>query len=246
MIIDAHAHLGYDEVFDADFAEAPLVEGQARNGIDITLVQPGTAHDLAGVQKQHDAIADLIARHPGRFRGLANPNPHLPGDAYAEEVTRCVRELGFVGVKMHPLAHAVNPLGKHGRHVFATARGLGVPVMIHTGSGIPWAAPALLEPIAREFPDLKLILAHAGGGILAGEAGLLAARHANVFLEVSWTGGYQVRAWVRELGAERVMFGSDHADNAETELVKFRSAGLTEAQLALTLGGTAAAVFGLS
>jgi len=245
MIIDAHAHLGYDEIFDEDFAETALLESQSRNGIDITLVQPGTEHDLAGVQKQHDAIADLIARHPGRFRGIANPNPHLRGDAYDREVRRCVAELGFVGIKMHPLAHAVNPLGRHGRHVFDLARELSVPVMVHTGAGIPWAAPSLLGPIAEGCPDLKLVVAHAGAGVLSAEAGVLAERHPNVFLEPSWVGGFQVRSWVRALGANRVMFGSDHGDNAETELVKFRSAGLSQDELGWALGGTAASVFGL-
>jgi predicted TIM-barrel fold metal-dependent hydrolase len=245
MVIDAHAHLGYDGIFDEDFTEASLLASQSQNGIDITLVQPGTEHDLGGVQKQHDAIADLIARHPGRFRGIANPNPHVPGDAYDREVRRCIGELKFVGIKMHPLAHAVNPLGRHGRHLFDLARELRVPVMVHTGAGIPWAAPSLLDPIAESCPDLKLVIAHAGAGILSAEAGLLATRHANVFLEPSWLGGFQVRSWVRALGANRVMFGSDHADNAETELAKYRSAGLSQDELAWTLGGTAASVFGL-
>ncbi len=245
MIIDAHAHLGYDEVFDEDFTEAALLASQSRNNISLTLVQPGTVHDLGGVRKQHDAIADLIARHPGRFRGIANPNPHLPDGAYDREVRRCIGELGFVGIKVHPFAHAVNPLGRHGRHAFDLARELRVPVMVHTGAGIPWAAPSLLGPIAEGYPELKLVVAHAGAGILSAEAGLLAERHANVFLEPSWVGGFQVRSWVQTLGADRVMFGSDHGDNAEVELAKFRSAGLSPDELAWALGGTAAGVFGL-
>lgn len=246
MVIDAHAHLGYDEVFDEDFTEAALLASQSRNGISISLVQPGAVHDLGGVQKQHDDIADLIARHPGRFRGIANPNPHLPNGVYEREVRRCVGELGFLGIKMHPLAHAVNPLGRHGRYAFDLARELGVPVIVHTGAGIPWAAPSLLGPIAEACPELKLVVAHAGAGVLSAEAGLLAERHANTFLEPSWVGGFQVRSWVRRLGANRVMFGSDHGDNAETELAKFRSAGLSQDELAWTLGGTAASVFGLA
>jgi hypothetical protein len=245
MIVDAHAHLGYDGIFDEDFTESELLQSQSQNGIDVTLVQPGTEHDLPGVQRQHDAIADLVARHPRRFRGIANPNPHLPAEAYQAEVERCVKELGFVGIKMHPLAHAVNPLGRHGRRAFDLAQALRVPVMVHTGAGIPWAAPSLLGPIADEHPGLMIVLAHAGGSILSGEAGLVAARHANVFLEPSWVGGFQVRSWVLELGASRVMFGSDHADNAETEMTKFRSAGLSEDELDWVLGGTAAGVFGL-
>jgi len=244
-IIDAHAHLGYDDVFDVDFTEAELLESQEQNGIGITLVQPPTVHDLAGVQRHHDCVADLCRRFPGRFFGIACPNPHLPGDEYETEARRCVKQMGFVALKLHPFGHAVNPTGKHGRRVFDAAETLGVPVMVHTGAGIPWAAPSLLRPIAKERANLKIILAHAGAGILSGEADQLAADVPNVYLEPSWCGGHLIRSWVRRLGADRVMLGSDHADNAATELAKYRSIGLTEEELEWTLGRAAAEVFGL-
>lgn len=245
MIVDAHAHLGLDQVFDEDFTAAKLVASQERNGIDVTLVQPGTAHDLDTVRRYHDAIADLAAEHPGHFFGIANPNPHLTGDAYEREVERCVRELGFVGIKLHPTAHAADPGGRDGHRVFATAAALGVPLMVHTGQGIPWAAPALLDPLAVEFPDLTIVVAHAGGGIFAAEAGQLAARRAKIYLECSWTAGFVVRRWCDELGADRLMFGSDHAENAAAELGKLRTADLADADLTMVLGGTARQVFGL-
>lgn len=245
MIVDAHAHLGYDTIFDVDFTSEALLRSQADNGLDVTLVQPASAHDLPTVQRYHDAIAELAAAHPGRFRGIANPNPHLPGDAYQAELARCVHELGFVGVKLHPTAHALNPVGRDGLAAFAMISELGVPVMVHTGSGIPWAAPSLLGPVAERYPDLRLVVAHAGGMILAAEAGQLAAGHANVYLECSWVGGFLVKQWAEEFGARRLMLGSDHAENAATELTKFRTAGLSEEELRWALGGTAAEVFRL-
>jgi predicted TIM-barrel fold metal-dependent hydrolase len=243
LIIDSHAHLGFDEIFDEDFSAAELLRSQEQNDISISLVQPATVHDLATVKLYHDAIAQLCRQYPGRFYGIANPNPHLPGDGHAQEVRRCVEQLGFVGIKLHPLAHAVNPGGRHGRRVFESAEELNVPVMVHTGTGLPWAAPALLAPLAELHPRVKIVLAHAGGMICAAEAGQLAARYPNVFLEVSWSGGLLVRQWVRQLGAQRIMFGSDHADNAVAELAKLRSLGLKEGELAWVLGGSAAAVF---
>jgi hypothetical protein len=245
MIVDAHAHLGFDEVFDEDFTEDILLASQEQNRIDVTLVQPAIVHDLIGAQRQHDAIAALVARYPTRFRGIANPNPHLPEQEYTQEMLRCVEQLGFIGIKIHPFAHAVHPLGRHGRRAFQLANDLRLPAIVHTGAGIPWAAPSLLEPIAEQFPGLQLVVAHAGGMMLAGEAALLATQHENVYLEPSWVGGYIVRRWVRELGAHRILFGSDHADNAATELTKFRSAGLTEEDLSWVLGRSAAAVFNL-
>ena len=244
MIVDAHAHLGLDEVFDVDFTEPELIQSQENNGIDITLVQPATVHDLKTVRSQHDAAADLARRYPGRFFGMACPNPHLPGDEYEAEVRRCVEELGFVALKLHPFGHATNPLGKHGSRVFELANRLSLPLMVHTGAGLPWAAPSLLRPMAGRYPDLKIVAAHAGG-MLAAEAALLAESCPNVDLECSWVGGHLIRNWVRRLGAQRIMFGSDHADNAPTELSKYRSIGLTADELDWVLGRTAESVFAL-
>lgn len=245
MIIDVHSHLGWDEIFDEDFTARDLIEAQRLHGIDITIVQPSLVHDLKSVQKLHDNIAELCRAYPSRFYGMANPNPHLPGDEYEQELKRCVWELGFVGVKIHTLAHAVNPAGRHGRRVLDLADELGIPVMVHTGAGIPWAAPSLLAPLAEAHPKVKVVVAHAGGMILAGEAGQLAERCPNVYLECSWTGGFLVRHWVDQFGADRVLFGSDHADNVATELAKFRSQGFSDEQLAALLGGTAAKIYGL-
>ena len=244
-VIDAHAHLGLDPVFDVDFTEQSLLDAQAANGIDFTLVQPPTVHDLEEVRRCHDAVADLARRFPGRFYGIACPNPHLPGSQFADEVRRCVEELGFVGLKLHPFEHATNPLGSHGLRVFEVGQKLGVPVMVHTGPGIPWALPSLLRPIAEAHPDLKIVAAHAGHNMLAAEAALLAETCPNVYLEPSWVGGHTILGWVRSLGAHRVMFGSDHAENAATELAKYRSIGLTADELSMVLGGTAGAVFGI-
>ncbi len=244
-VIDVHAHLGLDPVFDVDFTEQSLLDAQESNGIDLTLVQPPTVHDLEGVRRCHDAVADLAKRYPGRFRGIACPNPHLPGTQFEDEVRRCVEELGFVGLKLHPFGHATNPLGTHGRRVFGVGKKLGVPVMVHTGPGVPWTLPSLLRPIAEEHPGLKIVVAHAGHNMLSTEAGLLAESCPNVYLEPSWVSGLTVLGWVRNPGAHRVMFGSDHGENAATELAKYRSIGLTNDELTLVLGAAAAAVFGV-
>jgi len=247
MIVDTHAHLGWDEVFDEEFTEEELVESQEKNKIGATIVQPAIVNFIEGARKIHDRIFDLSKRYPGRFYGMANPNPHLPDDIYKEEILRCIDELNFLGIKLNPFAHAVNPLGRDGRKVFSIANKLKVPVMVHTGSGIPWAAPSILHKIAEDYPDLKIVVAHAGGMILANEAGQLARKHKNIFLECSWTPGFIIKQWIKDplIGKEKIMFGSDHADNAPAELIKYRTLGLTEEELEWVLGKTACVVFGI-
>jgi hypothetical protein len=66
-----------------------------------------------------------------------------------------------------------------------------------------------------------------------------------VFLETSWTAVYDLEAMVRDLGPERVMFGTDLVNNVPVELAKYRSLGLSEAALEWCLGKTAQRVFHL-
>jgi len=245
VLIDVHAHLGYDRVFDEDFTEAEQWHKINEFGVDVTILQPASVHGLQEVQGQHDAIAGLISRHPDRFRGMANPNPHLPDAEYESEVRRCVEQLGFVGIKIHTFAHAVNPGGKDGLKVFRLARELDVPVMIHTGAGIPFANPSNLIPIAERFPDVKIVLAHCGMMIMAGETHMAMQRCSNLYADITWTGGFMLRNWIRELGAHRFLFGTDHADNCGTELNKIRTIGLTEEEQSWVLARSAQELYKL-
>jgi predicted TIM-barrel fold metal-dependent hydrolase len=243
MIIDAHTHLGYDYVFEEDFTREKLLTSMEENKIDASIVQPGSVLDLKAVTEQHDAIADLSEKMPGRIFGMANPNPHLPEKEYRGELQRCVEDLGFVGVKLHPLAHAVDPHRSAGRRVFEAALDLGIPVMIHTGAGIPWALPSALISPATDFPGLKIVLAHSGSSLFSGEAVLAAKLCPNVYLETSWLPSIAIHSLCKTLGASRVMFGSDHGENVATELTKYRTIGLTDGELEWCLGKTAAEVF---
>lgn len=228
MIIDVHAHLGYDRVYDDDFTEQDQLDKIEQFGIDLTVLQPALVHTLEEVREQHDAIYDFAKRHPGKFLGMANPNPHLPDDVYVAEVTRCVRELGFIGVKIHTAAHGVDPSGRDGRRVFQVARDLNIPVMIHTGAGIPFANPSSILPVAREYGDVPIVLAHCGMMVMASEMLSVFQLCPNVYADITWTGGFLLKHWVSEVGAHRFLFGTDHADNCGTELAKVRTCGLSD------------------
>jgi len=244
MIIDTHSHLGFDEIFDEDFTEKELLESQKKNGIDINLVQPAVVHDFETVKKYHDAIYDLCNRFKDRFKGIANPNPHLPDNLYEKEIKRCILELGFIGIKIHPFGHAVNVNGRHGSFAFKLASYLRVPVLVHTGVGIPWSEPSLLNKKIEEHQDIPVIICHAGG-IFAAEAEDLVRRYSNVFLELSWQSNFIIKKWTETIGAHRLMFGSDHADNAVIEITKIKSLGLKPEDEDLILYKTAKKVFNI-
>jgi predicted TIM-barrel fold metal-dependent hydrolase len=212
--------------------------------VDVQVVQPATCHDIDSVREQHDAIAKLSRDYPGHFFGMANPSPHLTGTLYEEEIARCFEELGFVGVKINTIACGVNPNSRAGRKGFNAARTHGVPIMVHTGAGIPFASPVNLISLAKEYSDVKIILAHSGENVFANEAEVAFSACSNIYGETSWTPGFIVRNWLRRYG-QRFMLGSDHADNAATEIKKYETLGLTSEEINAVHSGTALEVFKL-
>jgi len=244
MIIDVHAHLGWDYTFDEDFTLQELVDKMRDMEVDVQVVQPGSCHSIEAAREQHDGIADLCREYPGHFFGMANPSPHLDERVYHREIDRCVEELGFVAVKLHPMAFGVRPGSRSGRKAFEAARRHGIPLMVHTGSGVPFAGSVELLAPAEEYADVTLVMAHCGQIVLANEAAAVLRRCPNVYGDTSWSPGFLLREWTRAFGP-RLMLGSDHADNTGTELAKIHTSGFTPQEQEAVLHQTALEVFNL-
>jgi hypothetical protein len=243
-VIDTHAHLGECCVFGLVATEAEIVRRMDESGIDATIVQPypGSKEPV----KNHDQIAEMCAKYPGRIFGLASMSPHGDRDAYRREIERCVTDLNFVGVKLHTIGHGVSPLSEDGDLVFSTAHDLGIPAMVHTGPGVPFALPALCIPAAQKYPGLKIILAHAGFAVFSAEAQVAASVCGNLFLETSWCIGEDIRWMINTIGADRVMMGADLPSNVPVEVAKYRALELDTETYDQVMGGTAVSVFKLA
>lgn len=244
MIIDTHQHLGRSMFSGVETTEAELIQALDANAVDLALVMPQPTQD--DIKTIHDRIAAACQRNPGRLRGMASINPWCSEADYQNEARRCMKELGFVAIKLHPLGHNLPPTHREADKVFRQAAELGVPVIVHTGLGAPWALPSLCIPAARRYPALPIILAHAGWGIYSAEALVAAEVCDNIILEPSWCPSYMSRQMIDRIGTARVIFGSDHLSNLPVELVKYRSIGLSDEELANVLGQTASRVFPLS
>ncbi len=246
MIIDVHTHLGVDRVFDEERDEENILFQMDKNNVDVSIVQPmfGTI-DIDSFKKSHDRIYKMTKDNTNKIFGMASVNPHIKVSEYKAEVKRCVEELGFVGLKLHPAAHACSPDSKDGVMAVETAANLGIPLMVHTGLGIPAALPANIILVAKRFPEVKFVLAHSGMMIGAGEAIIAAIECPNVYLETSWTIPNHIVNFIEKIGAERVMFASDLGLNIAAELAKYRALPITSKQLDICLSKTAESVFKL-
>lgn len=244
MIIDTHTHLGTSKVSDSNFTEEKWLTTMERFGLDGILSYP-LPEAAPSYKEGNDRVARFAKKYPGKVWGVADINPGLDEEEYFAEAERCVKELGFVAIKMHPAMHGCRPGSKHSAKVYECARHLGVPVIVHTGTGIPYALPTLMLPIAKQYPDLKIVLAHAGSYVFTDEAIIVAQECDNVWLEPSWCSAGKIRAMINTVGLERVMYGSDGPTNVPVELAKVIGAEMTDDEKDAYLGGNAIKFYGL-
>jgi len=242
MIIDSHEHLGDTRVFDLVIDEEELMGALDQNHVDIALVLPFPGSNEPAI---HDRIAGLAEKHRKRIYGVVSLDPHIDEDKYYQEVERCVKDLKFVGLKVHPLGHACVLASKDADKIFQAAQDFDIPLIIHTGIGVPLALPSVIIPRAKQFPRVKIVMAHSGAYVYTSEAFVVAAECPNVFLETSWCAPHHIKRLVNQFGAQRVMFASDLPSNMASELAKYTSIGLSSAQLEQCLSGTAREVFKL-
>jgi len=131
-------------------------------------------------------------------RVIAFGGIHPPScDDVLDEMQRIVHEHRLDGLKIHPPHQALSPDAYRTGQcpelaiVYEVCQEAGLPVMFHTGTSIfPGARSRLgkalvLDDVAVDFPELRIILAHAGRPLWMEEAFFLARRHPHVHLDIS-------------------------------------------------------------
>jgi len=241
MIIDAHQHLGVCDHFLLTNKKEQVLHANKKAKIDKCLMMPfpGSPDPF----KEHDNISKMGDRAGGKVFGITAINPIKYGDRRAlEEIERTVKSLSFRCVKIHTIAWGLFPFSPLAMKMIEKAQELNVPVMVHTGGSL-FANPVHVDAVASKFPDVKFVLAHMGWIHQAPEAIDVARRNQNVYLETSWSAGYDIRGAIDAIGEDRVMMGSDLPDNTTSEIEKIRSLGLTGSQERKVLAENAARVF---
>ncbi|MCW5964004.1 MAG: amidohydrolase family protein [Bryobacterales bacterium] len=244
-VFDSHTHLGSAVHSGRVRPVDDVLRDMDREGVDVSLVIPfPVVEDMRGT---HDEIGDALRRYPDRLRGTACIPPFIPPQQYRDEAKRCREEYGFVALKLQPQYQAVNPLAARFDYVFESALENEMAMVCHTGSGIPFALPSLFMFPARRFPDLRIILAHCGGGgMLVAEAIVAASFCPNIYLETSTLMPNHVLEVLAHIPASRVMMGTDLSECMHTEIHKLLGLGLQEEDLRAILAGTALSLFGNS
>lgn len=185
-----------------------------------------------------ELIAAACDEFPDRLHGFARLHPGYGAQAI-ELLRTAVNDLGFVGLKLHPVSTLSHPAGPDTVALVREAAELGVPVLFHCGDE-PMTTPYQIAPLAQKVPAAQIILGHMGGYYHVDDAIAAAERYPNLYLETSaMPFPHKVREAVQRIGAERVLFGSDGpVCSPVLEVEKVRQADLAEADAVQVLGGT--------
>jgi predicted TIM-barrel fold metal-dependent hydrolase len=144
--------------------------------------------------------------------------PSLPAegpDASWTEALESLAAAGARGFKIHPNLDGLPADHAAYRAVFEVAQRLGKFVILHTGHfsmlGYRRSSgedPAAFEPLFREYPQVRVCLAHMNRD-KPEAAWELMRRHDQLFTDTSWQPQQNVRTALKEVGARRVLLGSD-------------------------------------
>ncbi len=211
-------------------------------GVDRSLLIPFPV--VEDYRREHDEIGDALRAYPDRFTGAACLNPFVPESEYRDEVRRCRETYGFRALKFQPQYQGLNPLSERSNFLFETALENRLALVCHTGAGAPFALPSLYIHPARRYPDLRIVLGHAGGGIYSLEAAVAAVVCPNIFIELSTLTPHGVLEILKHVGPDRLMAGSDLPESVESEIGKIETLPLPVEDKEAILWGTPSKVFG--
>jgi predicted TIM-barrel fold metal-dependent hydrolase len=242
-IFDAHTHVGTALHSGRRYSADQLLADMDRLGIDRSLVIPFPM--VEDYRATHDEIGAAVRSHPDRLAGAACLNPFVPEPLFRDEVRRCAQEFGFRVMKFQPQYQPLNPISSRSAFYFETAFENGMALVCHTGSGVPFALPSAFMIPARNFPELKFVLAHCGGGgVLLIDAITAAVFCPNIYLELSTLMPHHVLEVLTHVPASRLMIGSDLPESLETEMGKILALKIPEEDRRDILWNTACKVFG--
>jgi len=190
----------------------------------------------------NEFVAKVADQYPERIIGFASVDPHKK--SAVKDFEYAIRELSLVGLKLHPQVQAFEPNDPAYYPLYSKCVELGVPVTFHTGSTY-WGAgleggggiklrfsdPMLLDDVAADFPDMKLIMAHPGWP-WQDEQLAIATHKNNVYIDLSgWSPKYfqpLLITYMTKMIPQKFLFGTDYPMlSPQRWLLDFEGLGLS-------------------
>jgi uncharacterized protein len=223
MIIDAltHIHPNPDSFGnDSDLSPEFIIAELNQSPVDKAIVTAIAADNHYSTSTEF--VIEQCTRYPDHLIGFASVNPLTNLNAVAD-FESYIKNDGMRGLKLHPRHQHFGADDTRIVPVVEKAAELGVPITI---CGSQWKhaplrdqMPMNIDILAKRVPKANIIIAH-GGGFHFMDAFVVAIANENVYLETSISLNYfadtpfedQYIFTLKQLGAHRIIYGSDHPE----------------------------------
>jgi uncharacterized protein len=218
-----------EEYFKAHGHRQPTIEEMAAHyrerSMAAVVFTVDAEHATGWPRISNEEVAESCAEHPDVLIPFASIDPHK-GKAGVREARRLVEQFGVRGFKFHPSIQGFAPNDPLAYPLYEAIEELGVPALFHTGqtgigAGVPggggirlkYSDPMLVDDVAVDFPELRIILAHPSFP-WQDEALAVANHKPYVYIDLSgWSPKYfppQLVRYANSLLKDKVLFGSDY------------------------------------
>ncbi len=275
MIIDVHVHIFPPDVVDRiedftaddkflhDICSSPvhkyasaeeMLEEMDRCGVDKALISGFASSDPGLCRQMNDYVLQASKSYPDRFYSMAVVFPQDPG--MEQEIARC-HEAGAVGVgELFPWGQGFYLEGITPDRLAGVCQERGLPLLLHVnervGHHYVGKGDVSVEEAARfagRHPELKIIYAHWGGGLLFFELMPgLKRQLKNVYYDTA-AGPFlydkAIYRVAREIGIlHKILLGTDYPLISPRRYMKeIEGAGLTREEQKMLLGANAGNLF---
>ena len=189
------------------------VEVLRNEGVIAGILLPEYSPLTAGVLPVEEAVK-FREKYPEFVAfGAVNPNVHInPLEEFKKQI-----DLGVKGLKLHSV-HGLFFINDSRLYpVYKYCEDNKIPVMMHAGTSVfpgtklKHADPYTFDDVASDFPDLTIILCHAGRGFWYHIAEFLIRRHKNVYIDVSGLPPKNLLNYYPNMErlSDKFMFGTD-------------------------------------
>ena len=244
MIVDGHVHIGKSTRLQIKIDGAMLLDIADLFGIDKLCCTDLTAlfYDM---HEGNRLLYEEMKRFPDRLLGYASLHSTRFGQEGLDEIRRCKQDYGMHGLKIYstPEMSIAEPAMIP---IMETCAELKMPILAHT-------TPTECEYLMSHVPEAMLIMAHAGGQPYAhgdwNRAIMVAQRFPNLYLDTacSTVDSSFVATCIREVGADRIIFGTDiPLLDPAPQLAKALAVDVTPDTKALYMGGNILRLMGVS
>ena len=213
LVIDSHTHMV--DLRDKTVSQVPMLNGDEDSmihkmdllGIDRIITSPWEGITTNGMDANETSLK-ANRKYGHRIEAYATCNPN-----YSEDLNTVVdvyhKEYRFIGIKPYWPKHNYDLLGSKYEKWFEYGDRNRLIMLVHSGN---FEIANKVLKLSERYKNMTFIMAHTGMSYEVARYNIeVAKKRDNVYLEITYTtltNGI-IEYLVEEVGAERVLFGSD-------------------------------------